>query len=61
MCIGDFNAILNSTEKLSKRPLDHYQMDAFQEALDKCQLEDLGFWGYQYAWNNKWLGDANTR
>ena len=43
MCIGDFNAILNSTKKLSKRPPDHYQMDAFQEALDNCQLEDLGF------------------
>ena len=61
MCIGDFNAILNSTEKLSKRPLDHYQMDAFQEALDNCQLEDLGFRGYQYTWNNKRPGDANTR
>ena len=61
MCIGDFNAILNSTEKLSRRPPDHYQMDAFREALDNCQLEDLGFRGYQYTWNNKWPGDANTK
>ena len=61
MCIGDFNAILNSTEKLSKRPPDHYQMDAFREALDNCQLEDLGFRGYQYTWNNKWPGDVNTK
>uniref|UniRef100_A0A7N2LBU5 Uncharacterized protein n=1 Tax=Quercus lobata TaxID=97700 RepID=A0A7N2LBU5_QUELO len=59
--IGDFNAILKSTEKLSKRPPQHNQMDAFREALDHCQLEDLGFRGYQYTWNNKRPGDVNTR
>ena len=61
VCIGDFNAILQSTEKLSKRPPQHNQMDAFREPLDHCQLEDLGFRGYQFTWNNKRSGDANTR
>ena len=61
VCIGDFNTILQSTEKLSKRLPQHSQMDAFREALDHCQLEDLGFCGYQFTWNNKRPGDENTR
>ena len=61
MCIGDFNAILHSTEKLSKRPPQMNQMEAFREALEGCQLEDLGFKGYPFTWNNKRLGEANTK
>ena len=61
MCIGDFNAILYSTEKLSKRPPQQNQMDAFREALEGCQLEDLGFKGYPFTWNNKRPGEANTK
>ena len=61
MCIGDFNAILHSTEKLSKCPPQQNQMDAFCEALEGCQLEDLGFKGYPFTWNNKRPGEANTK
>ena len=61
MCIGDFNAILHSIEKLSKRPPKINQMEAFREALEGCQLEDLGFKGYPFTWNNKRLGEANTK
>ena len=60
MCIGDNNDSLNSTEKLSKRPVQSSQMEAFHEALEHCHLEDLGFRGYKYTWNNKRLGEANT-
>ncbi|KAL4619828.1 hypothetical protein ACB092_06G108800 [Castanea dentata] len=49
LCIGDFNAFLQSSEKLSKWP------------AQECQLEDLGFKGYPYTWNNKRPGEANTR
>ena len=61
MCIGDYNVALNSTEKLSKRPVQSNQMEAFRETLEHCHLEDLGFKGYKYTWNNKRPGDANTR
>ncbi|XP_075640505.1 uncharacterized protein LOC142612276 [Castanea sativa] len=37
------------------------QIDAFREALESCQLEDLGYRGYPYTWNNKRPGDANTK
>ena len=43
VCIGDYNAMLNSTEKLSKRLVQGNQMNAFREALEHCHLEDLGF------------------
>ena len=59
--IGDFNAFLISSEKLSKRPPNYGQIEAFQEALDLCQLEDLGFKGYPFTWNNKRPGAANTK
>lgn len=38
LCIGDFNAILNSCEKLSRRSPYTSQMDNFRNALNQCQL-----------------------
>ena len=61
ICIGDFNAIQDSTEKLSKRQPQYSQINDFCDALDHCHLQDLGFRGYKYTWNNKRPGDANTR
>nr|XP_023923653.1 uncharacterized protein LOC112035046 [Quercus suber] len=61
MCIGDFNAILSSSEKLSKRPPQARLIDEFREALEMNELKDLGYKGYQYTWNNKRPGEANTR
>ena len=37
-CIGDFNAILLSTEKQSKHPPPYKQMEEFGLALDSCGL-----------------------
>ena len=42
MCIGDFNAIIQSTEKLSKRSPQASQIDAFHASFEVFQLEDLG-------------------
>ena len=61
LCIGDFNAFLQSSEKLSKRPAQVSQVEDFRAALEECQLEDLGFKGYPYTWSNKRPGEANTR
>ena len=60
-CIGDFNTILQSSEKLNKRPSQMSQIDSLCASLEACQLEDLGFKGYPYTWNNNRLGDANTK
>ena len=61
LCVGDFNAILNASEKLSIRQPHSSQINEFRDALDFCQLEDLGYRGYPSTWTNKWPGDANTK
>ena len=59
--IGDFNAILHSSEKLNRRPAQWNQVNDFRAALEVCELEDLGFRGYPYTWNNRRPGIVNTR
>nr|XP_023928295.1 uncharacterized protein LOC112039646 [Quercus suber] len=60
-CIGDFNAIIHSSDKQSRFPPSFKQMDDFRKVLDDCSLVDLGFVGYPYTWNNKRLGLENTK
>ncbi|XP_075658946.1 uncharacterized protein LOC142628792 [Castanea sativa] len=60
-CVGDFNAFLHSSEKLSIHPPPVKQMEDFGAALEACHLMDLGFHGYKFTWNNKRSGAANTR
>ncbi|XP_075669880.1 uncharacterized protein LOC142639613 [Castanea sativa] len=60
-CIGDFNAYLHSLEKLSNHPPQEKHMEEFGDALESCQLINLGFRGYKFTWNNKRPGAANTR
>ena len=57
--IGDFNAFLNVSEKQSKTPPQMSQIDAFRDALEYCQLEELGFRGYPFTWSNKRPSCAN--
>ena len=52
---------LNLQKKLSKRPPQMSQIDAFPASLEFCHLEDLGFKGYPFTWNNNRPGDANTK
>ena len=61
LCIGDFNAMLHSSEKQSRCPPVQSQMDEFRMALDFCRLADLGFVGFLFTWNNKRPGSANTK
>ena len=61
LCFGDFIAILHSSEKQSTRQPHIAQINAFREALESCQLEDLGYKGYPFTWTNKRPDDANTK
>lgn len=61
LCIADFNAFLQSSEKLIKRPAQVSQVEDFRAAMEACHLEDLGFKEYPYTWNNKQPREANTR
>lgn len=50
MVCGDFNKILYSFEKVKGVTQDERQMDMFREALEECQLMDLGYSRTWYTW-----------
>ncbi|XP_075642272.1 uncharacterized protein LOC142613671 [Castanea sativa] len=60
-CVGDFNAILHSSEKQSKFPSPLKHMDEFRRLLDDYSLVDLGFVGNPFTWNNKRSEFENTK
>lgn len=53
ICLGDFNEVLDVSEKVGGLPKDWKFLAGFREALDDCGLEDLGFCGPQFTWCNK--------
>ncbi|KAK3198999.1 hypothetical protein Dsin_022414 [Dipteronia sinensis] len=53
LCIGDFNEILSDNEKVSGSARNRSLMERFQEALNLCGLEGMGFLGPTYTWCNK--------
>ena len=50
--LGDFNEILNESEKCGGRSRPRGLMESFQDTLEACGLSDLGFKGPQYTWSN---------
>ncbi|XP_059434865.1 uncharacterized protein LOC132167846 [Corylus avellana] len=52
VCIGDFNEIVESLEKLGGAGRANSQMLAFRRALENCELSDLGFRGPKFTWSN---------
>lgn len=60
ICIGDFNEILFADEKQGWLCRPERQMHGFRDALDYCNLRDLGFSSYPFTWCNKTLGNQNV-
>ena len=52
-CIGDFNAILNASEKQSVNAPYYNQMEDFWVAWENCELTELGFIGHKFTWTNR--------
>jgi exonuclease III len=53
MCIGDFNEIVDQTEKCGGVMRRESQMDLFRKVLDECSLSDLGYSGSRFTWSNR--------
>ncbi|XP_059284932.1 uncharacterized protein LOC132038261 [Lycium ferocissimum] len=49
---GDFNVILNPTEKLGGKPHRMYKSLDFSSCMDNCELTDIGFMGPNFTWCN---------
>ena len=61
VCGGDFNEILSVNDKAGGSTKLFKGLNQFRQAIEDCNLTDLGFWGPRYTWNNKRPGDANTK
>jgi hypothetical protein len=61
LCSGDFNETLYSTEHFSEHAREEWQMRAFREVTEDCGLQDLGFSGVPYTWDNRQEGIANVK
>ncbi|XP_059295379.1 uncharacterized protein LOC132048699 [Lycium ferocissimum] len=49
---GDFNVILNPSEKLGGKPHRMYKSLDFSSCMDNCELTDIGFMGPNFTWCN---------
>lgn len=54
LCSYDFNEITKQSKKLGGRLRPHNQMQIFREALDECELMDLGFKGSPFTWSKQY-------
>jgi ribonuclease HI len=52
VCIGDFNEVLTTSEKLGGSGRANSQMVAFRQTLEFCELTDLGYRGPKFTWSN---------
>jgi hypothetical protein len=57
LVVGDFNEILEASEKMGRIERQWYQMEAFRQALSNCALQDMGFQGNRFTWWNGRNGD----
>ena len=53
VCMGDFNEIMHAKEKEGGGVRPVRQMRAFCEAINKCQLRDLGYVGSDFTWSRR--------
>lgn len=63
LLLGDFNQILDNSEKRGGSPPLGARIRAFKEAISACGLIDLGFFGPRFTWSNmrKGLVDVQER
>ena len=58
--MGDFNEIVDQSEKLGLIDRIESQMQLFRSTLADCSLSNIGFLGWPYTWSNHRHGDAET-
>ncbi|GLT70035.1 hypothetical protein SLA2020_421370 [Shorea laevis] len=52
LCVGDFNEILDNSEKFGGVLRSERQMECFRSVLEDCNLGDLGYRGSKFTWTN---------
>jgi exonuclease III len=52
LIFGDFNLVLNNSEKHGGNGVDFNHTNLFNSTLNQCDLNDLGYQGYKFTWAN---------
>jgi exonuclease III len=52
LLFGDFNMVLNHAEKLGGRDINSSHTNLFQDTLNDCNMQDIGWHGDIYTWSN---------
>ncbi|MCH81856.1 hypothetical protein A2U01_0002649, partial [Trifolium medium] len=53
LLFGDFNIILSNEEKLGGNAIDPNLITIFRTTINRCNLQDLGYIGEIFTWNNR--------
>ncbi|XP_030946004.1 uncharacterized protein LOC115970518 [Quercus lobata] len=53
ICMGDYNEIMYAKEKEGGGARPEGQMRIFREAVNRCQLRDLGYMGSDFTWSRR--------
>ena len=61
LCIGDFNEILRPEEQMGPNERDSAQIEGFREAVDVCELADLGYKGLDWTFEKRVAGGEFCR
>ncbi|KAJ4833375.1 hypothetical protein Tsubulata_029926, partial [Turnera subulata] len=61
MVFGDYNEILVAKEKHGRLPKPDRLMRAFRDAVEFCELRDLGYSGNSFTWDNGRDGVHNAQ
>ena len=56
VCMGDFNEILRPEEQMGPNERDSAQIEGSREAVDVCELADLGYKGLDWTFEKRVAG-----
>ncbi|XP_071685355.1 uncharacterized protein [Lolium perenne] len=52
---------MHGSEHFSRNPRPEWQMRAFREVIEDCSLQDVGWTGVPFTWDNRQAGQANVK
>jgi len=61
LIFGDFNLMLNSSEKLGGNIVGFHLTKLFNDTLNGCDLTDLGYYGDKYTWANNQIDHIHIK
>ncbi|KAK4836946.1 hypothetical protein QYF36_001576 [Acer negundo] len=61
VCSGEFNELLSASKKRGGLVKPVSDMVTFRQAINDCDIIDLGFSGLNFTWNNRRKGNNNIQ